>query len=136
AERPEDLAKAMRRIEEEADRMGIMVDDLLLLARLDQGRPVEREPVDLTRLARDAVDDTRTIAPNRPIDYSPNGPILVPGDEVRLRQVLGNLLQNAVRHTPPETPVHVAVETEGDDAVIEVRDEGPGMDAANAAPVF
>src|SRR4029077_7205442 len=120
ADRPEDLAKAMRRIEEEADRMGSLVDDMLLLARLDQGRPVERQPVDLTRITRDAVDDARAVAPQRPIDYSPNGAVFVPGDEARLRQVLGNLLQNVRRHTPPETPVHVRVFGGENEAVIEV----------------
>src|SRR5947207_971437 len=136
ADRPEDLAKAMRRIEEEADRMGSLVDDMLLLARLDQGRPLERRPVDLTRIARDAVDDARAVAPNRPIDYSPNGAIFVPGDEARLRQVLANLLQNANRHTPPDTPVHVRVVETDDEAVIEVADEGPGMPSDDTSRVF
>jgi len=136
AERPEDLQKAMRRIEEEAARMGVMVDDLLLLARLDQKRPIEHQPVDLTRIASDAVDDTRTVAPERLIDYTPNGSIMVSGDEVRLRQVLANLLTNAVRHTPPTTPVHVQVTSNDDEAVIEVRDEGPGMAPEDAARVF
>ncbi len=136
ADRPEDLAKAMRRIEEEANRMGSLVDDMLLLARLDQGRPLERQPVDLTRLTRDAVDDARAVAPSRPIDYSPNGAIFVPGDEARLRQVLGNLLQNANRHTPPDTPVHVRVLNSADEAVIEVADEGPGMPGDDANRVF
>jgi two-component system, OmpR family, sensor kinase len=136
ADRPEDLAKAMRRIEEEANRMGMLVDDMLLLARLDQGRPLERQPVDLTRITRDAVDDARAVAPNRPIDYSPNGTILVPGDEARLRQVLANLLQNANRHTPPGTPVHVQVLDGDDEAVIEVADEGPGMPSDDANRVF
>jgi two-component system, OmpR family, sensor kinase len=136
ADRPEDLAKAMRRIEEEANRMGVLVDDLLLLARLDQGRPLEVQPVDLSRLARDAVDDTRAIAPSRLIDYTPNGAIVVPGDEVRLRQVLGNLMQNALQHTPADTPVHVRVAADGDDAIIEVRDEGQGMSPDESARVF
>ncbi len=136
ADRPEDLAKAMRRIEEEADRMGSLVDDMLLLARLDQGRPLERQPVDLTRLTRDAVDDARAVAPNRPIDFSPNGAVFVPGDELRLRQVLGNLLQNANRHTPPDTPVHVRVVNGEEEAVIEVADEGPGMATEDANRVF
>jgi two-component system, OmpR family, sensor kinase len=136
AERPEDLAKAMRRIEEEADRMGVLVDDLLLLARLDQGRPIERTPVDLTRIVGDAVDDARTVAPGRSIEFSPNGSIIVPGDEVRLRQVMANLLQNAVRHTPADTPVHVRVTTDDADAIIEVRDEGPGMATEDADRVF
>ncbi len=136
AERPEDLAKAMRRIEEEADRMGVLVDDLLLLARLDQGRPLESKPVDLTRITSDAVDDARLVAPRRPIDYSPNGAIFVTGDEARLRQVLANLMQNAVKHTPPDTAVHVRVTGAPDEAVIEVSDEGPGMAPEDAARVF
>ncbi len=136
ADRPEDLAKAMRRIEEEADRMGSLVDDMLLLARLDQGRPLERQPVDLTRIARDAVDDARAVAPTRPIEYSPNGAIFVPGDEARLRQVMANLLQNANRHTPPGTPVHVRVVDDQTEAVIEVADEGPGMPTEDASRVF
>ncbi|MDP9332886.1 MAG: HAMP domain-containing histidine kinase [Actinomycetota bacterium] len=136
ADRPEDLAKAMRRIEEEANRMGSLVDDMLLLARLEQGRPLERQPVDLTRITRDAVDDARAVAPNRPIDYSPNGAIFVPGDEARLRQVLANLLQNANRHTPPDTPVHVQVVEGVDEALIEVADEGPGMQSDDTSRVF
>jgi len=109
---------------------------MLLLARLDQGRPLERQPVDLTRITSDAVDDARAVAPNRPIDYSPNGAILVPGDEARLRQVLANLLQNANRHTPPGTPVHVRVVDEEHEAVIEVADEGPGMSSEEAGRAF
>jgi two-component system OmpR family sensor kinase len=136
ADRPEDLAKAMRRIEEEADRMGALVDDMLLLARLDQGRPLERQPVDLTHITRDAVDDARAVAPDRPIDFSPNGAVLVPGDEARLRQVLGNLLQNANRHTPAGTPVHVRIVGDETEAVLEVADEGPGMSEEDAGRVF
>jgi two-component system OmpR family sensor kinase len=136
ADRPEDLAKAMRRIEEEANRMGVLVDDMLLLARLDQGRPLERQPVDLTRITRDAVDDFRAVAPDRPIDFAPAGSVFVPGDEPRLRQVLGNLLQNARRHTPPATPVHVRVFAGSSEAVIEVADEGSGMSPEDASRVF
>ncbi len=136
ADRPEDLAKAMRRIEEEADRMGSLVDDMLLLARLDQGRPLEHQPVDLTRITRDAVDDARAVAPTRPIDFSANGAIFVPGDEARLRQVLGNLLQNANRHTPPATPVRVRVVDGEAEAVIEVADDGPGIPTDDANRVF
>ncbi|MFM8236992.1 MAG: sensor histidine kinase [Actinomycetota bacterium] len=133
---PDDLAKTMRRIEQEANRMGVMVDDLLLLARLDQGRDIARAPVDLTRLATDAADDARAVDPGRPVAWAPVGPVVVTGDEVRLRQVFGNLMQNALRHTPPGTPVHLRVAATGSDAVIEVRDEGPGMDAETAAHVF
>ena len=106
---PEDLAKAMRRIEEEAVRMGVLVDDLLLLARLDQGRPLEQHAVDLTQLARDAVDDARAADAQRNVTLSTNGAVTVLGDEQRLRQVLANLLTNAFTHTPEGTPVRVSV---------------------------
>jgi len=136
ADRPEDLEKAMRRIEEEAGRMGVLVDDLLLLARLDTGRPLEVQPVDLTRLTRDAVDDLRAVSPNRPIDFVPDGAVVVPGDELRLRQVLANLLTNANRYTPADAPVHVRLVTDDTSATIEVADEGPGMEPEQAAHVF
>ncbi|MDZ4828133.1 MAG: HAMP domain-containing sensor histidine kinase [Actinomycetota bacterium] len=135
-ERPEDLAKAMRRIEEEAARMGVLVDDLLLLARLDQGRPLAQEPVDLTRLAEDAVSDARTVAPDRTVRFAPNGAVTVLGDESRLRQVLANLLSNAYTHTPPGTTVDVAVKRDGDDAVVVVADDGPGFSAETAEHAF
>ena len=133
---PENLAKTMRRIEQEANRMGVLVDDLLLLARIDQGREITAAPVDLTRLAGDAADDARAVDPGRPITCEPGPAVTVVGDEVRLRQVLGNLMQNALRHTPEGTPVHLRVATDGTDALIEVSDEGPGMDAETAAHVF
>jgi two-component system OmpR family sensor kinase len=134
--RPDDLAKTMLRIEEAAARMGVLVDDLLLLARIDQGRPLDRAPVDLTRLTAAAVDDLRVTSPDRPVVYESNGSVVVTGDEHRLRQVLANLLENARTHTPPATAVEVRVGITGDDAVIEVRDHGPGMSADDAARVF
>lgn len=134
--RPDDLAKTMRRIEEAAARMGVLVDDLLLLARLDQGRPLEKGPVDLTRLVAAAVDDLRATSPDRPVIYDADSPIVVEGDEFRLRQVLANLLENARTHTPPSTPVEVRVTEAGDEAIIEVRDHGPGMTAEDAARAF
>ena len=134
--RPDDLAKTMLRIEEGAARMGVLVDDLLLLARLDQGRPLEREPVDLTRLTAAAVDDLRVTSPDRPVTYESNGAVIVEGDEHRLRQVVANLLENARTHTPPTTPVEVRVGQTDSDAVIEVRDHGPGMAPEEAARVF
>jgi two-component system OmpR family sensor kinase len=127
ANRPEDLEKAMRRIEEEATRMGVLVDDLLLLARLDQGRPLELRPVDLVKIGRDAVDDAVAVEPDRPIDFHADGPALVLGDEGRLRQVAANLLANARVHTPPGTAVHVRVRVTDGSAVLEVADEGPGL---------
>ena len=134
--RPDDLAKAMQRIEEAAARMGVLVEDLLLLARLDQGRPLEYESVDLTRVAGAAVDDLRVTSPDRPVQFESNGAVIVNGDEHRLRQVLANLLENARTHTPPSTPIEVRVGVAGDDAVIEVRDEGPGMSEEQAARAF
>ncbi len=136
AERPEDLAKAMRRIEQEAGRMGVLVDDLLLLARLDQGRPLERAPVDLSRVAADAVDDARAVDPSRPITLEAPARTTVTGDDVRLRQVVGNLMANARQHTPAGTPVHVRVATQDGAAVLEVADEGPGLTPEHAARVF
>ena len=134
--RPDDLAKTMRRIEEAAARMGVLVDDLLLLARLDQGRPLEHGPVDLTRLVAAAVDDLRATSPERPVSYESSGAIVVNGDEFRLRQVLANLLENARTHTPPSTPVEVRITKSGSDAIIEVQDHGPGMSAEEAARAF
>ncbi|HEX5096103.1 MAG TPA: HAMP domain-containing sensor histidine kinase [Acidimicrobiia bacterium] len=136
ADRPEDLDKAMRRIEEEAVRMGVLVDDLLLLARLDQGRPLQRDTVDLAQLATDAVDDARAATPARDITYVANGAVTVTGDEARLRQVLANLLSNACAHAGPDAHVACTVHTDNGDAVIEVRDDGPGMSADDAAHVF
>ncbi len=136
ANRPEDLALAMRRIEEEAQRMGLLVEDLLLLARLDQGRPIEREQVDLAALAIDAAADAQVLAPERPITVEANDAVLVLGDEQRLRQVVSNLVQNALRHTPELTPVSVAVTAAGGRACLSVHDEGPGLVPEEAARVF
>jgi len=136
AERPDDLAAAMRRIESESARMSVLVDDLLLLARLDQGRPLEREPVDLTPLVSELVADARAAEPGRPITLAADGPVLVEGDGGRLRQVVANLLANARDHTPPQTPVSVRVLAMGTQAVIEVADEGPGIPADAAERVF
>jgi len=134
--RPDDLAKAMQRIEEAAARMGVLVEDLLLLARLDQGRPLEYESVDLTRVAGAAVDDLRVTSPDRTVQFEADGAVIVNGDENRLRQVLANLLENARTHTPPNTPIEVRVGVDGDDALIEVRDEGPGMTEDEAVRAF
>ena len=99
---PDDLDRIMHRLEKEAARMGLLVEDLLLLARLDQQRPLARQPIDLLSLAADAVHDARLLAPDRTIDLSvqPGAAFLVIGDEPRLRQVIGNLMSNALTHTP------------------------------------
>jgi two-component system OmpR family sensor kinase len=134
--RPDDLAKSMRRIEDEAARMGTMVEELLLLAHFDQGRPLDREPVDLGVLASDAVDDARAASPERTIHLAVGGPVVVAGDAGRLRQVLVNLVGNALRHTPADATVRVNASVEGDLAVLEVIDDGPGLVAGDEAHVF
>ncbi|TMK62137.1 MAG: HAMP domain-containing histidine kinase, partial [Actinobacteria bacterium] len=125
--RPEDLAKSMQRIEAEAARMGVLVDDLLLLARLDQGRPLEREPLDLARIVEDAVDSARAVEPDRPIDLEVRGPASVLGDAGRMRQTVDNLLDNARVHTPASSPVRVTVGPDGEAVLLTVADEGPGL---------
>jgi two-component system, OmpR family, sensor kinase len=130
-----DLDEALRRIEEEAQRMGGLVEDLLTLAKLDEGRPLDRGPVDLAAIAEDAARDARAVEPDRPITITAE-PVEIIGDEARLRQALGNFLANARTHTPPGTPVHVTVSRRGDAAVVEVADEGPGMPPEVAARVF
>jgi two-component system OmpR family sensor kinase len=130
------LGDAMSRVEGEAARMSRLVDDLLLLARLDEGIPLQRAPVDLARLARESAADARVVDPDHGVTCEADGPVVVEGDEDRLRQVIGNLLGNARTHTPPGTHVSLRVRLAGDDAVVEVRDDGSGMDAATAARVF
>jgi two-component system OmpR family sensor kinase len=136
---PEDTAVSMRRIEQEAERMGMMVEDLLFLARAGQGgdlRPIERAPVDLVRVAADAVRDAHVVDPDRPVGLDAPERLIVNGDESRLRQVAANLLSNAIAHTPEGTPVRVRVADEGVDAVLEVADEGPGLSEEAASQIF
>ncbi|MCG5219929.1 sensor histidine kinase [Streptosporangium sp. KLBMP 9127] len=123
-----DPAALLRRVEDEAARMGLLVDDLLLLARLDRQRPIAADPVDLLALAADAVHDARMLAPDRTVTLTIDGAaLIVSGDEVRLRQVVGNLMANALTHTPDGTPVAVRVGATGESAFLEVADEGPGL---------
>ena len=134
-----DMEQAMSRIEGESRRMSLLVDDLLLLARLDAQRPLESHRVDLLALASDAVHDARAIAPHRKITLDVvDGPGIpeVLGDESRLRQVLSNLMINAVQHTPGTADIAVRVGTKDDDAVLEVIDDGPGMCEQDAQRVF
>jgi len=128
--------RALARIEHEAARMGGLVDDLLLLARLDQGRPLVMEPVELSRVFRDAVDDARASQPERPVRLVATGPVEVLGDHDRLVQVAHNLVRNALSHTPPGTPVEVAVSRQGTTGVVRVHDGGPGMAPVEVARVF
>jgi two-component system OmpR family sensor kinase len=140
ASAPEDLPRMMLRIEHEAARMGILVEDLLLLARLDQQRPLEHEPVDLLALGRDAVHDAALLAPDRVIDLDAESALapIVTGDEARLRQVVHNLVSNALTHTPAATPilVRVATDTATAQVVLEVSDRGPGIEDGDADRVF
>jgi two-component system, OmpR family, sensor kinase len=106
-----DMDRIMRRVEQESARMGILVEDMLLLARLDQQRPLEAKPVDLLTLAADAVHDARVVAPDRSIELmvGAGAALIIIGDEVRLRQVIGNLMTNALTHTPAATPIDVRI---------------------------
>ncbi|HSO17769.1 MAG TPA: HAMP domain-containing sensor histidine kinase [Arthrobacter sp.] len=143
---PEDVATAMGRIESEAKRMGTMVEDLLLLARIDEQRPLQQKPADLLLIANDAVVDTQASDRGRVItltglDGGPPRPAPVLGDEAKLRQVVGNLVGNALRYTPEGTPIELAVGVRagGDgtrESVIEVRDHGPGVPEEEAARIF
>jgi two-component system OmpR family sensor kinase len=149
----EDLNRIMQRVEAEASRMGVLVEDLLLLARLDQQRPIEHRPVDLLVLAADAVQDTTMIAPGRPVhlDVEPGKAFLIDGDEARLRQVIGNLMSNALAHTPDGTAIEVrlrpgflpgpppyrgAPAVSVPAAVVEVVDHGDGLTPEQAQHVF
>ena len=136
ADRPADLENAMRRIEAESARMGVLVDDLLLLAELDQGRPLEQERVDLVPLVTELVADARAIEPDRPLELNAEGSIEVSGDDARLRQAVGNLLANARAHCPPEAEVTVSVSCADDEATIEVADKGPGIEPENLTRVW
>ena len=149
-----EIDRMMRRIEDEASRMGSLVDDLLLLARLDQHRPLAHERVDLTSLVDDAVGDARAVAPSRKIHAeigahsavgvvtsasgggSGSVPPIVVGDEPRLRQVVANLMSNALTHTPETASIRVRLDVRPPCAVLEVTDTGPGLAPSDAARVF
>lgn len=135
-ERPEDLRLSMRRIEEEAARMGLLVEDLLLLSDADRTRPFANDPVDLTRLMRDAFDDARVRDPNRPISIESEEGVVVRGDEDRLRQAVGNLMANALDHTPAGTEVILRLSTRDRTALVVVEDRGPGLDEETLEHAF
>jgi two-component system OmpR family sensor kinase len=140
ASSPDGIARVMRRVEDSAAQMGVLVDDLLLLARLDQQRPLERTPVDLVALATDAVHDAQVVAPDRRVtlDVDAGEAAVVLGDDLRLRQVLGNLVGNALSHTPEGTAIEVsvAVGRQAREARLAVRDHGAGLDPADASRIF
>lgn len=128
--------RALQRVEREARRMGLLVADLLLLARLDQGRPLDQVPVDLSRVGADAVADARAVDPERPVDLVAAGPVIVLGDRDRLGQVAHNLVRNALAHTPPATPVRVEVRSDAMTGYLSVTDQGPGLSDEAKSRVF
>jgi two-component system, OmpR family, sensor kinase len=159
-----EVDRIMQRVEQESSRMGVLVEDMLLLARLDQQRPLERHTVDMLTLAGDAVHDARVVAPDRSIDLTvgAGAAFLVTGDEIRLRQVIGNLMSNALHHTPEGTPIAVRIRLASLDewraaaaragrgvlaatdpdvppspaVVVEIADRGPGLTPEQAEHVF
>ena len=133
---PTDSELARRRIEEESVRMSVLVDDMLLIARLDQGRPLESEPVDLQAIARDAAADARAVAPQREITLTAPSQVVVDGDDTRLRQVLGNLVRNAIVHTPSQTAIEIAVTTVDGVGRMSVADHGPGLQMDELERIF
>jgi two-component system OmpR family sensor kinase len=128
--------KALKRIEEEATRMGGLVEDLLLLAELDRGRPLRSEPVDLQRICADAVDDSNAVAHGHQLSLRPGPPVIVIGDGERLAQVAHNLVRNALAHTPPGTEVVVTTGVAETMGFVRVSDNGPGIPPGVASRVF
>lgn len=134
-----DPADAMRRIDAEATRMNLLVSDLLMLARLDQQRPMDRHPVDLLMLASDVVHSARAAAPDRDITLDVVGvrtPPIVTGDSPRLMQVFSNLVRNAIVHTPADATIRLALSTDDDSALVEVIDTGQGLTEEEQAHAF
>jgi two-component system OmpR family sensor kinase len=135
--RPEDLATAMRAIEDEATRMSRLVEDLLLLARLDDARPLERQPLALDDLAERSIEAARTAEPGRLIQFEfGERPLVIEGDAPRLRQVLDNLLANVRQHTPADARAYVSLHVAGEQVILTVEDTGPGIAAADRELVF
>jgi two-component system OmpR family sensor kinase len=133
---PDELERSMGRIEGEAARMGVLVEDLLTLARLDEIADAPHVEVDAAALARDTADDARATAPDREVTLRADGPALVSGDPDQLRQVLANLVRNALVHTPAGTPVEIAVQAAGPSVRLEVRDHGPGLPEDETDAIF
>jgi two-component system, OmpR family, sensor kinase len=132
----EELLRLMGLIAREAGRMGALVADLLLLARFDAGRPLDRRPVDLASIAAEAVQQARVVAPGRPITLAAAEPVIATADAERLRQIVDNLIGNAIQHTPPGSPVTVTVASEPGGGRITVADRGPGLTPEQASHVF
>jgi two-component system OmpR family sensor kinase len=128
--------RALARIESESARMGVLVEDLLILARMGESPVPETKPVDLAAFVSDAVEDARALDPSRQITLTVSGQAIIEADGQRIEQLIHNLLQNALVHTPAGTPVDVRVERSGSVTALRVRDEGPGMDEEQASRVF
>jgi len=135
AQRPADLARSMQGITREAERMSLLVEDLLLLARLDEGRPLEQKPVDLAALVGEAIDAARILDSERPIELSVE-PVTVLGDHDRLRQAVDNLFANVRSHTPPRTRVEVGLHRVDGRVELSVSDTGPGLSEEEASKIF
>jgi two-component system OmpR family sensor kinase len=135
-ERPADLAASMHHIQDEAERMAVLVDDLLLLARLDHERPVDLRPSDLVPVIRKAVDAAWLVNPEHPIEFTAPERLVVPCDLARLRQVVDNLVVNAVRHSPDRAPVEVGLFEHGGSVVLTVRDHGAGVADEDVERIF
>ena len=131
-----DLPTILRRIEEESARMATLVEDLLLLARLDQTREIDRSPVDLAVLCADACTDAVAADPARDVSLVAPDPVVVMGAEAHLRQAIGNLVTNAVRHTPAGSPIEVSAVIEDGSGIVRVRDHGNGLDEETLAHAF
>jgi two-component system OmpR family sensor kinase len=135
ANRPDDLDRSMKGISRESERMSVLVEDLLLLAHLDEGRPFALEPVALDEVVGEALETAKTLEPDRPVHVEIE-PALVAGDRDRLRQVVDNLLSNVRSHTPPDAPLSVGLARDNGTAVLTVADAGPGMGDEQLAHVF
>jgi two-component system, OmpR family, sensor kinase len=135
-DRPADLATSMHYIKNEAARMGTLVDDLFLLAQLDRERPLHRESVDLAEVVRESVTGFGVAAPQRRVVMDVSGPVTVVGDRHRLRQVVDNLVGNAVSHTPDGVSIRVSARTEAGQAVLTVHDDGPGISPEDVGRIF
>ncbi len=135
ATRPADLERSMSGISRESERMSVLVEDLLLLAHLDEGRPLQHDTVPLEEVVADSVETAKTLEPDRPIEVAIE-PTLVAGDRDRLRQVVDNLLANVRAHTPAAALLQVRLERNGDSAILTVSDSGPGLDQEQLAHVF
>jgi two-component system OmpR family sensor kinase len=136
ATRPDDLALAMSRIESEAERMGALVEDLLLLANLDQGRPLAQDALDLRPVLEEMVSDHALLHPEWAITFVSEGAGEVCGDELRIRQAVTNLLSNGRAHTPPGTAIVVRLSAQGEERLIDVEDHGPGIPEQHLSQVF